>query len=211
VAGAFPRLHVVTDDATLAAPGWASLAMAILAAGGGDLALHVRGPHTAGRRVYDLVRGLYDEAARRGAWLVVNDRVDVALAAGVGRVHLGQRSLDLADARRIMGPDAWIGVSCHERDEVKAAREAGAGYVFAGPAYRTDSHPGVAGGGARWIASIVDLAGSIPVVGIGGVPPERVGELRAAGGTGVAVLRGVWGARDPVRAVAEYIQRLSGT
>ncbi len=207
--GTPPRLHVVTDDATLATPGWASLASAVLEAGGEDLALHVRGPQTSGRVIHDLVRTVRDIAARHSSRVVVNDRVDVAMAAGVVDAHLGRRSLSIADAVRIMGPDARIGVSCHDRVAALAARKGGARYLFAGSAYETASHPGAAGRGVAWLASMVESGGPIPVLAIGGVDPDRVAELRAAGCAGVAVLRGIWSARDPAGAVVEYIQKLN--
>jgi thiamine-phosphate diphosphorylase len=154
----------VTDDATLATPGWAFLASGVLEVGGEDLALHVRGPHTSGRVIYDLVRAVRDLAARHGSRLVVNDRVDVAMAAGVVDAHLGRRSLSIADAVRVMGPDARIGVSCHDRGAAVAARKGGARYLFAGPAYETASHPGAAGRGVAWLASMVESGGSWPSV-----------------------------------------------
>jgi thiamine-phosphate diphosphorylase len=208
-AGELPRLHVVTDDATLADPGWLSRARAVVEAGGAGLALHVRGPRTPGRVMHDLVRALRGAADRFGAGLVVNDRVDVAIAAEVPWVHLGGRSLPAGEVRRIAGPEMRIGVSCHDEAEMLAVRAAEVAYGFAGPVFPTASHPGTEGRGVAWAAAMVRAAGPLPVVAIGGVRPSTVRELRDAGCAGVAVLRGVWNHADPVGAVAAYIEVLN--
>ncbi len=104
-AGVIPRLHVVTDDQILARPGFRAAALQVLETGGTRVALHVRGPHTTGRAMYQAAAELILPARRAGAWLVVNDRVDVALALGIRRVHLGARSLPAQVAR----PTAWTG------------------------------------------------------------------------------------------------------
>lgn len=207
--GRVPALHVVTDDGVLASPDFAPKAEALLRRGGPAVALHVRGPSTPGGRLWALAGPLAVVASRSGALLVVNDRVDVAVAAGAGGVHLGRRSLPVDEARRLAGPDAVVGVSIHDGAEAAQAASHGADWVFAGNVYATGSHPGVPGKGPALIRTAAAAAPSLAVLAIGGVTPERVGELLASGARGVAVIRGIWEATDPERALLEYQRALA--
>ena len=207
--GRVPRLHVVTDDDVLAAADFPVVSRALVAAGGGGVALHVRGPRTSGRRLHTITSDLLANAAHSGAWLVVNDRVDVALATGARAVHLGRRSLPVVEARRILGEEARIGVSCHTPDEAAGASREGADWIFAGTTYATPSHRGREGCGPEGVHRASVAARGVPVLAIGGVTAERVSELVAAGAHGVAVVRGVWSAPDPVVALKEFLQELA--
>jgi thiamine-phosphate pyrophosphorylase len=205
--GDIPRLHVVTD-AILARADFPRVAAAVTRAGAGRLALHVRGPHTTGRAVYDIVDRLRPVADDVGASLVVNDRVDVALALDVRAVHLGTRSLAPEAVRRLLGPDGLIGCSTHGVDAVAVAASAGVDYVFLGNVFDTASHPEREGLGAEVLADAVVVADAAPVLAIGGIDVRRAAELRQAGAYGVAVLRGVWDAGSPADAVTDYISAL---
>src|SRR5690606_2342411 len=108
-----PRLHVVTDDAILADARFRQRAAALLERGAGRVALHLRGHRTGGRILMEHASYCADIAHRAGAMLFVNDRVDVALACAAEGVQLGSRSLSVADARRLLGRDRWIGASIH--------------------------------------------------------------------------------------------------
>jgi thiamine-phosphate pyrophosphorylase len=207
--GGVPRLHVVTDDEVLARERWVSAAIFVLRAGGPSVALHVRGPRTSSATIHRLVTALLGEARRSGAWLVLNDRVDVALATGVTAVHLGRRSLPLEVARRLLGTEARIGVSCHSGDEVAGARSGGADYAFVGTIFPTPGHPGAPGIGVEGLRRIAAGAEGLPVVGIGGVDADRVEAVRAAGVHGVAAIRGVWDTEEPAVAVARYVTELT--
>ncbi len=213
-----PRLHVVTDDQILARPDFETRAREVFevfetreptdegvvgSPVGGSVALHLRGPRTTGRRLTYLARILYGHAAASGVTLLVNDRLDVALAVKVG-VHLGSRSVPPTEARRLLGANHILGVSVHSPSEAVEAAESGANYLFLGPLFETPSHPGVAAEGAEFmdrVASRVDL----PVVGIGGVTPERVAAVLASGAHGVAAIRGIWDAPSPPDAVQAYL------
>lgn len=206
-----PRLHLVTDDATLAGPSFVATAGTLLAVGGSQVALHLRGPRTPGRRLWQAARALAPAAESAEALLVVNDRVDVALAAGVGTVHLGQRSIPAGQARALLGEGARIGVSTHSDAEVRGAVAEGADWLFVGTLHTTPSHPGRAGRGVDAVTDAVEHAEGRPVVGIGGVRPAGVEAIRVAGGWGVAVLRGVWHAADVVSALRGYLAALGAT
>jgi thiamine-phosphate diphosphorylase len=199
-----PPLHVVTDDSVIARTDFVERAAEVMAAGGSGVALHLRAPRASGRRLYDLAILLAGMANASGSRLIVNDRLDVALASDADGVQLGSRSLAIHHARLIAGPGMLIGASVHSLGEARAAREAGADFVIAGNVYETASHPGRAGVGIGLIEEIASIP--IPVVAIGGVTPERAGEARRAGAAGVAAIRGVWDAPDVADAVQRYLE-----
>jgi thiamine-phosphate diphosphorylase len=203
-----PGLHLVTDDAILARPDFRDHACAVMEAGGPALALHVRGPSTPGRTLYSLVQELRDPAGASGTLLVVNDRVDIALAAGLRGAHLGERSLPVAEARRILGAGVMVGASVHDPAAASAAAADGSAWLFVGTLYRTPSHPDRAGLGSDAIRQFA-AAAHVPIVGIGGITVAHVGEVRLAGAHGVAVIRGVWDAADPAGAVGDYLFALT--
>lgn len=207
--GQLPRLHVVTDDAVLHRPDFRSVAIEILEAGGARIALHVRGPRCTGAFIQETAQALAPAARAAGAWLLVNDRVDVALAAGLRRAHLGQRSVPPGVARSILGPGSVVGVSTHSDAELAEARRSGADYAFVGAIYGTDSHAGRPG---RGLGALAETSGAgLPGLAIGGIDVGRVAELLAAGAYGVAVIGGVWDAPHPRDAVIRYLHALSET
>lgn len=201
---AIPPLYAVTDDRVVASPGFAARAEAVLGAGGPRLALHLRAPAASGRALHGLGMRLAEIASACGALLLVNDRVDVALAVGAGGVQLGRRSLAVADARRLVGDDRLIGASVHALGEAREAAGAGADFLLAGAVYPTGSHPGRPAAGLRLIEDVAPLGP--PVIAIGGVTPARAGELRRAGAAGVAAIRGIWGDPSPGEAVYRYLE-----
>jgi len=205
---ALPRLHVVTNDEVLARRGWRDVASRVLRAGGASLALHVRGPDTGPLALFGLVEALVGPSEETGASLIVNDRVDVALVTRVQGVHLGSRSLPVEQARAVLGPARWIGVSCHGSGEPAAVALEGADYAFMGTIHPTASHPGIAGSGLAALEEAVRRAPGLPVVGIGGIGPAEAAEVAGTGAWGVAAIRGVWDAPDPEAAVIRYLEAL---
>lgn len=198
-----PPLHAVTDDRVIASAGFAARAGEVLAAGGDRIALHLRAPAATGRAMHDLAARLVEMASAVGALLLVNDRVDVAMAAGAHGIQLGRRSLSVEDARRLVGDDRLIGASIHDADEARAAIGGGAYFLLAGAIYRTATHPGEAAAGVGVIEPVSSLGR--PIIAIGGVTPGRVGELRRAGAAGVAAIRGIWDDPSPGEAVQRYL------
>lgn len=195
-----PRLHLVTSDAVLGAPDFVDRATAVLAAHGPGVALHVRGHGMDGGALLRIVRALAHAGA---AMLLVNDRLDVALAADVG-AQIGRRSLPVPVARRLL-PRRWLGYSAHAATEAEDAVREGADFVVLGTIFATASHPGDGGAGVGLVRAAAPVA---PVVAIGGITPERVAPCLAAGAHGVAVLGGVWTTDDPVAATGSYLQAL---
>jgi thiamine-phosphate pyrophosphorylase len=137
----------------------------------------------------------------------VNDRLDIALAVGAAGVHLGIRSLPPSEARRLLGAGRLLGVSVHSASEAVEAAESGADYLFVGTLFETPSHPGAAPRGPEFMGSVASRV-ALPLVGIGGVTPERAAEVLASGGHGVAAIRGIWDAPSPPDAVQAYLDAL---
>jgi thiamine-phosphate pyrophosphorylase len=151
-------------------------------------------------RIARMARRICDDA---GAALIVNDRVDVALAADADGVHLGQTDLPLAEARRI-APELWIGVSTHDLAQVRAACEAGADYLGFGPVFATTtkSNPDPVQG-LDALRAAVAAAGGRPVVAIGGITAAAVGEVYRTGAHAICAISAVNGARDPREAARQ--------
>lgn len=200
-----PPLHAITDARVLERADFVARARELLEACGPRVALHLRGPGLPAGRLLALAEALRPAAAAAGAWLVVHDRVDVALLVDADGVQLPQRGLPAAAARRLLGAGRALGVSVHSRAEAEASLPA-ADFWVVGPIFPTASHPGHPGAG---VALLVEVPPERPRVAIGGVTPDRVAELRRAGAAGVAVLRGVWDAPEPALAATVYLARWS--
>jgi thiamine-phosphate pyrophosphorylase len=162
---------------------------------GGVNGIMVRRPRATAREVFEMTRRLRPATRRLGCLLVVNDRVDVALAAEADGVHLGARSIPVAAARRILGPEKLIGCSVHNLDEAGQAEEAGANYLLLGPLFPTGSHPERSPLGLRAYREAV-LRAEIPVLGLGGINRVNVHKVAEAGGPGVAAISAFYEADD---------------
>jgi thiamine-phosphate pyrophosphorylase len=159
-----------------------------------------------------------DACRRHGRLLAVNDRADLALAAGADVLHLGQDDLPVAVARRILGPGPLIGRSSHSPEQSGAAAvEDGADYFCAGPVWATPTKPGRPGTGLPLISHVAgQVAGRVagagtsrPWFAIGGIDLPRLDSVLAAGATRVVVVRAITEADDPGAAAAEFARRLS--
>ena len=137
--------------------------------------------------------------AEYGVPFVVNDRPDVALAVGAAGVHLGQQDVPPEVARRILGPDALIGLSTHAAADLAASMSAPVDYVSAGPVEPTPTKPRRPGTGAEYAGEATRTAGR-PVFVTGGVRPESVAALVAAGARRFVVVRYLTEAPDPEEA-----------
>lgn len=184
---------------------WQVLAAAV-AAGPGALQLRDKGLD-GGARVRR-ARRLLEICRLHGVRLLVNGRVDVALAADIGGVHLPGDGLAPADARRLLGPGALLGRSVHAVEEIEGA--AGADFLIFGPVFDTASKRAFgAPQGLDRLATLCARSGQ-PVVAIGGIAPERVASVLAAGAAGVAVIGAVLDAPDPGAAVVAFREALGG-
>jgi thiamine-phosphate pyrophosphorylase len=147
--------------------------------------------------------------ARHGALLAVNDRADVALAAGADVLHLGQDDLPVATARRILGPGPVIGRSSHDpRQASAAAAEEGVDYFCAGPLWETPTKAGRPGTGLGLLSAVTRLGTGRPWFAIGGVSFGRLDAVLEAGASRVVVVRALTRADDPGAAAAAFAKRL---
>jgi thiamine-phosphate pyrophosphorylase len=148
---------------------------------------------------------LADAARRHGALFAVNDRADIARAAGADVLHLGQGDLPLAVAREIVGPDTLIGLSTHDQDQVAAAVDSRADYFCVGPCWPTPTKPGRRAPGLRLVRAAAELGGDKPWFAIGGIDAQRLPDVLAAGARRIVVVRAITAAEDP-RAAAERLR-----
>ncbi|MCW5893528.1 MAG: thiamine phosphate synthase [bacterium] len=192
---AVPSLLLVTDRR---ACGGRDLADVVAAACDAGLpAVQLREKDLCGRALYVLAERLRAVTARRRALLLVNERIDVAVAVGADGVHLGAGALAVPDARTLLPAGALVGVSTHAPEELAATD---ADYAVFGPVWETPSKRafGPPQGVARLRAAVA--AACVPVLAIGGVEVATAATARAAGARGVAVIRGILAADDPAAA-----------
>jgi thiamine-phosphate pyrophosphorylase len=146
---------------------------------------------------------LADAAARHGALVAVNDRADVARAAGADVLHLGQDDLPLAVARDIVGPDPLIGRSTHDEAQVTAADREPVDYFCVGPCWPTPTKPGRTAPGLDLVRTAAALNTETPWFAIGGIDADRLPEVLDAGATRIVVVRAITAAEDPAAAAAQ--------
>ena len=178
---------------------------------GGARLLQVRAKHLAGGAFLQLVDIVAVQAGAVGATVIVNDRLDVAAAAGLG-VHLGQDDLSVAHARAVLGPQAIVGLSTHTPAQLAAALRQPVSYVAFGPVFVTvtkaypDPVVGLSGVAA---AAVAALAAGVPLVAIGGITLATAASVRDAGAASVAVIADLLvGSEPPTARVRRFIQVL---
>lgn len=152
---------------------------------------------------------LADAASRHGALFAVNDRADIARAAGADVLHLGQNDLPLAVARDIVGTGTLIGRSTHDRDQVTCAVTEGVDYFCVGPCWPTPTKPGRAAPGLPLLRVAAEAAGDLPWFAIGGIDLERLPEVLSAGARRVVVVRAITAAEDARAAAGQLSSALA--
>jgi thiamine-phosphate pyrophosphorylase len=168
--------------------------------------VQIREKDLGGRALLSVTREAVWLAKRTGgAKIFVNDRLDVALAGGADGVHLPGDGLPVEVVRRVSPGHFLVGKSTHSLDEARRARTEGADFIVFGPVFPTTSKPGVAGVGVRALAEIVRET-DVPVYALGGITPERVKEVAAAGAAGVAGIS-VFLEEDSLERVMEAIRK----
>ncbi len=152
---------------------------------------------------------LADAARRHGALLAVNDRADIARAAGAAVLHLGQDDLPLTVARDIIGPDMLVGRSTHDQAQVGAAIAEAVDYFCVGPCWPTPTKPGRSAPGLALVRSTAALACDKPWFAIGGIDADRLPEVLAAGARRIVVVRAITAAEDPLAAAQQLSSALA--
>jgi thiamine-phosphate pyrophosphorylase len=200
-----PRLYVILDAALLTVPE-TECAQRLVDAG--VRLLQYRNKQASARELIDSAKRLSSLLVPQGVSFVVNDRADVALAAGASGVHVGQDDLGAEAARSVIGAGKLLGVSTHNPDQFKAAAATSADYVAVGPVFSTSTKanpdPMVGIELIRRIRSLTDK----PIVAIGGITMERAAEVIQAGADSVAVISDILLAPDPGQRTRQYIELL---
>jgi thiamine-phosphate pyrophosphorylase len=200
------RLYLCTD-ARRAQGDLAPFLDAVLGAGVDIVQLREKGLE-AGEELA-LLEVFADACRRHGRLLAVNDRADVALAAGADVLHLGQDDLPVSVARQILGPTPVIGRSSHSPAQADAAAgEPGVDYFCAGPVWVTPTKPGRQATGTALLDHVAQAAPRRPWFAIGGISLARLDEVLTAGATRVVVVRAITEANDPAAAARSFASRL---
>jgi len=169
---------------------------------GGATIIQLREKELDSRSLLDIAVQLRHLTRARGAAFIVNDRLDIALAADADGVHFGQTDLPVAIARRLMGPGAVIGASAGAVSEAEEAQAAGASYLGVGPVFATPSKPDAGDAIGVSLLAQIRRAVRLPLLAIGGITCQNVAEVIAAGADGIAVIAAVAEAPDMGEAAA---------
>ena len=200
------RLYVVSDRQQTAGRPLEEVIAA--AARGGLGAVQLREKDLSARDLYDLGVSLQKTLDPLQVPLLINDRIDVALALDAAGVHLAGHSLPTRSARRVLGPDKLLGVSTHSLEAAREAAEDGADFVVFGPVFPTPSK--LAYGPPQGLPRLAEVVRdvTVPVIGIGGITPANVPQVMQTGAHGVAMIRAVLAAPDPCAAAQELCRLL---
>lgn len=213
------RLYLITDrrvvkGGDLVSACEAALTAAQKAAPPGAVALQLRDKDLSARALYELALRLRPICTRAGAPLILNERVDIAIAADADGVHLPSDSIGVTMARKLLGPKKLIGVSCHSPADVAAAAREDADFTVFGPVFDPLSKPAT---GAAWgpdgLKAACAAGPAIAVFALGGITPDRARELFIDGGpgprpAGVASIGAIFAADSPALATAAMLSAL---
>jgi len=188
-------LYLITDRVQTAGRSLPAVVAAALR--GGLRAVQLREKDLTAAQLFELALELRQLTRRYDAKLLINDRVDVALAVDADGVHLGQAGLPVCEARRILGCNRLIGYSAHTPEEAHRAQTAGADFVTLGPVYLTPSKVGY--GQPLGLSALAEASQlmDIPVFALGGIKNASVTEVLSAGARGIALISAIIAASDP--------------
>ncbi len=196
-------LYLVTDRPLCLGRDLIDIVLSAVA--GGATMVQLREKHAGTRDFVALAKALKAALAPFNVPLLINDRVDVALAAGADGVHIGQSDMPAADVRRLIGPDMLLGLSMDTPDNVREAATLDLDYLGLGPVFATATKSDA---GAPWglagLSAILPEARQ-PVVGIGGIDLANAADVVRAGAEGVAVVSAICSAKDPAAASAALL------
>lgn len=203
-------LHLISDQQRHRLPLEEALVEGAL---GGAAVLQVRQKKAPAADTYALVQRLIDALAKiqSSASVMVNDRLDVAIAAGAAGVHLAARSMPLEAALRLRALAGWrglVGCSVHSLEDAEDAQRCGADYAVFGHVFATGSHAGLPPKGLDALARVVERV-SIPVVAIGGITADNVGAVLETRCSGVAVIGAVLESACPRSAARAIVERIA--
>ena len=200
-----PTLYVVLDRAVARGRSLEDLLGAVI--DGGCRMVQLREKHWPSGRLLPIAERLLAQARRAGVTFIINDRVDVAVVVGADGVHLGQDDLPARAARSLLRPGMILGVSTHSVAQAHQARDDGADYVALGSMFATATKPDFELVGPDLVRKLrPDIR--VPLVGIGGITADNVGDVMRAGADGVAVIAAVCAAPDPRAATRRLLEAI---
>jgi thiamine-phosphate pyrophosphorylase len=196
------HFHVITDETVQSRLSHVELAERVIA-GGADT-IQFREKNRGAQELVDIAEAIRKVCRDANVALIINDRVDVAMAVDADGVHLGRTDLPIATARKLLGPDKIIGGTAGNLEDAMAAENGGADYVGVGHIYATTSKakqgPPIGPEALRPICGVL----RVPVIAIGGINSENFAAVLEAGAWGVAVIGSVCAAPDPARAAGAF-------
>lgn len=201
------KLYLITNRKLFSAHCSLYLAIEVVLEAGVK-AIQLREKDLSVRDMFDMAVWMRELTGEYGARLFINDRVDVALAAGADGIHLTRTSIPAHAVRKIAGDRLLIGVSTHSSEEAVEAEKDGADFVVLGPVYETSSK--VKYGRPVGIDALKDAKArvSIPVFAIGGIRPDKVREVREAGADGIALISGILQSKNIRETTEEFLRLL---
>jgi thiamine-phosphate pyrophosphorylase len=200
-----PSLYVILDRTVARGRDLVTLLEATIA--GGCRMVQLREKQWPSGRLLALAGQLLARCREAGATFIVNDRVDLAVALGADGVHVGQDDLPPGLARPMLRPGMLLGVSTHSLEQARTAQAAGADYVAVGAMFPTATKPDFELVGPDLIRKLRTEIRA-PLIGIGGITHDNVGEVIQAGAAGVAVISAVCAADDPEHATRGFIEAI---
>lgn len=173
-------------------------------AAGGATFVQLRDKYASPREFYEQAVAAVAAGRELGVRIIINDRVDIALAAGADGVHLGQDDLSPAAAREILGDKAIVGFSTHTVEQAKAALDLPVDYIAIGPIFATSTKPDAeAAVGLAGLKAVRDIIGPTPLVAIGGINAENIADVLNAGADSAAVISALYGS-NPVQNLLDF-------
>ncbi len=200
-----PTLYLITDDGYLEGRDPLEAIENALKGGVSLVQYRSKGSGKTTREMFEELKALRELTKRYGVPLIVNDRIDLALAVDADGVHIGQDDLPAEVVREILGEDKIIGISTHSLEEVKKANDLPVDYIAFGSIYRTPTKEKPIVVGVELLKEAKKIAKK-PLVAIGGIMPYNVPEVIRAGADGVAVISAILGFKDTFKA-AESMKR----
>ncbi|MDO8446616.1 MAG: thiamine phosphate synthase [Deltaproteobacteria bacterium] len=200
-------LYAIIDNSILPSFSNAEIAKKVLT--GGAQILQLRGKGLSSKELLEQAREIRELTRTAGAILIVNDRADIALLSDADGVHLGQDDLPISEARKILGKEKMIGISTHSLEQAVKAEQEGADYIGFGPVFGTKTKADAEG--AKGLRALLEVKQrvSIPVVAIGGINLENMGEVIDAGPDGAAVISAIIKAENIEDATRKFVEAFS--
>jgi len=206
------HLHAIVDVSVAESAGWTPVDLAAAYLSGGAGLIQVRAKAAAASAFLDVAAAIHDLARSVGAFVIVNDRADLAKLSRSEGVHLGQEDLAPSAARVVVGPDAIVGRSTHTHEQVKQAMTEPISYFAIGPVFATSTkvteYPTVGLEGVRHAAA-AGRARGLHLVAIGGITLQNVASVMEAGAAGVAVIADLLEGGDPEARTRAYLSRIA--